>query len=124
MSTTGIGSGSNVPGFDVLFPNGEPAATPAAAASSASSSAPSSTSSSSASSSSTSSSSGLNVYQQTLDSLDSWVDSYLFQTLGSAPSTLPEFTAGESVDSFAALATQLGAIDAQQQTGSTLDTTA
>ena len=102
MSTSGIGSGSNVPGFDVLFPNGVPSQA-----------------------SSTATTTSESVYQKTADSLAAWQIDYLYGTLGTSSSaSLPLFTDGESVDSFAQLANQLGAIEQQQQTGSTIDTSA
>lgn len=111
MSTSGIGS--NVPGFDVLFPSGV--------------SSPASTSSSSTSSSS--SSSGQNVYQKTYAGIESWQNSVLMESVeGTLPSTLPLLTDGASVDSFAQLTSELGALNSQQaasgQLGSTVDTTA
>ena len=102
MSTSGIGSGSNVSGFDVLFPNGVPSQA-----------------------SSTATTTSESVYQKTADSLAAWQIDYLYGTLGTSSSaSLPLFTDGESVDSFAQLANQLGAIEQQQQTGSTIDTSA
>jgi hypothetical protein len=93
VSTTGI-SGSSVPGFDVLFPSGETATASTPSASTTSE----------------------NVYQQAADSLQSWQYSFLYQSIqGTGPSTLPLYTDGQSTDSFASLATQLGAIEAQQQ---------
>lgn len=146
MSTSGIGSSSSVPGFDVLFPNGVPGTnatyattSPANAnyatipATSTSSTAPSSSSSTtptaSNSGSTTTSSTGLNVYQQAYAGIEQWQDTVLAESVEGDPPALGLPTDGESVSSFAQLATELGQLNIEQSTGtsqlgSTIDTSA
>jgi hypothetical protein len=134
MSTSNIGSTSTVPGFNVLFPGGLPGASaPGTSSSSSSASATppttaptssTSTAPATAAASSSSSSSAPNVYQQAYDGIQSWQISYLYETLNGGNSTLPEFAGGGTVDQFAQLATELGAINASASTGSTVDTSA
>lgn len=111
MSTTGIGSG--VPGFDVLFPGGEPWLNANGGSSSASSS--------------SNASSGLNPYQQQLASLTQWqyqtLQESLFGNEASAQNALYA-SAGLSADQFANLASELQNIQASGTTGSIVNTTA
>lgn len=122
---------SSVPGFDVLGLNSN--GTPVSSSSQSSSSTQSSSSSTQSSPSSSSSTAAVtqNPYQQAYDSIETWSASYLMQAVETGAPAIPQFTAGESVDSFAQLTNTLGAMQAGVQngtygdgTGSTIDTTA
>lgn len=109
MSTSGIGSG--VPGFDVLFPGGEPWA---------------STSASSAGSSSNSSG-GLNPYQQQLATLEQWQSQILQESLfgdTSGATNALYASAGLSADQFANLATELQNLQSTSPVGNIVNTSA
>jgi hypothetical protein len=113
---------SSVPGFDVLGLNNNGTSSqpsqPAAASSSGSS--PSSTAGASQ-----------NPYQQAYDSIETWSAQYLMQAVEYGAPQIPQFTAGQSVDSFAQLTNTLAAIQPGLQngtygggTGSNINTTA
>jgi hypothetical protein len=114
MSTSYIGSGAltqtitapTVAGFDELQPYSyaEPATgvngATAASSTPASSAAPSSSTSSTAA--------AQNPYEQQVDTLQTWANQYLMQSLSGTPSLDPLYaTAGLNADQFADLATQL-----------------
>jgi len=117
MSTSYIGSDALAPtitaptiaGFDVLQPYSyaEPA-TGVNGATTASSSSAGSTSSPSSASPSTASSATQNPYETQVDTLETWANQYLMQSLSGTPSLDPLYaTAGLNADQFASLATQL-----------------
>jgi hypothetical protein len=116
MSTSYIGSDaltapvtSTVPGFDALQPYSyaEPATgvngTTAASSSSSTSATPSTSSTSSGSASA-----AQNPYEQQVDTLETWANQYLMQSMSGTPSLDPLYaTAGLNADQFANLATEL-----------------
>ena len=113
MSTSYIGSDaltapvtSTVPGFDVLQPSSYAQSVPGVNATTAASS-PSP--SSAASLGNTSSASATqNPYETQVDTLETWANQYLMQSLSGTPSLDPLYaTAGLTADQFASLATQL-----------------
>ena len=94
---------SSVPGFDVLRlnDNGTPAQ-PTQATTPSTTPAPSAAE---------------NPYQQTYDQIETWSAHYLMQAVEFGAPQIPQFTAGQSVDSFAQLTNTLAAIQPGVQNG-------
>lgn len=121
MSTSGIGSSSGVPGFDVLFPSGVPTtnATYATVPSTPTTTTPTTTSSTSAT--------GQNPYQQAVSTLEEWQYQTLTQSLtgDTSDATAALYaSAGLNADQFAELATELQNLGAAAPAGSAVDTSA
>ncbi len=101
---------SSVPGFDVLGLNSDGSAVASATPQSPS---PGSSPSSTPSTTSTSE----NPYQQSYDQIETWSAQYLMQAVEYGAPQIPQFTAGQSVDSFAQLTNTLAAIQPGVQNG-------
>lgn len=116
-----------VPGFDVLQPASY---FPGANATTSSTSSTGSGSGANSSSSGSGSSTTVNPYQQAYDNIETWSNSYLMSSVeNGAPSTLPDYSGGESAGSFASLNTLLAqlkplvALNAQAANGTSASAT-
>ncbi len=110
----GAVSVSSVPGFGVLGLNGDGSSSQSSTPPSTASTSPNASSGSSSSSTTTA---AKNPYQQTYDQIETWSAQYLMQAVEYGAPPIPQFTAGQSVDSFAQLTNTLAAIQPGIQNG-------